>query len=303
VIETLREVPLALKRQSVIGRVRRGSLRATTPGGAERDSNVVDGVRIVYPLYRSALHGPKLFDPEPLEVAAQPRSYVREHQIFPVLVRTFDEMKALAAEYHFAVTVILASTATRIYASCCEGLPTPSDQPHVLDGASAIDLMTSDLVDADATPLDFEANPSIAPVVDAEDVVGVRSSAIVTVNAANANDAITRPAPSALGVGVSRCPTKDERSCAGPRAAASDAEKLETVLHGEAQILRTASSGSSDPDMQALRGRLDEGSGRSRSAVDCSRSRRGSRAARHPFNPERCRADSRQISARSSASN
>lgn len=138
VLETLRAVPLSLKRESVIDRMRRGSVRAKPMGVDAHDPTLVDGVRIPYPLYVSAVHGPRMFNPDDVERATAPRSYVRGHPNWPRLRETFAAMAALAREHGFPVTVVLAPSAARLYGAQFAGFPAISERPWFLEEVAAL---------------------------------------------------------------------------------------------------------------------------------------------------------------------
>ncbi|MCP5071244.1 MAG: tandem-95 repeat protein, partial [bacterium] len=67
-------------------------------------------------------------------------------------------------------------------------------------GAFAIDPISGDLFVANPAALDFETAPAILLVVEAEDLAGARTTATVTVNVANLNEAIALTGPSGLKV-------------------------------------------------------------------------------------------------------
>jgi hypothetical protein len=133
VLESLRAVPLALKEQSVLHRLRQGGLRAEGWPGAEADPTLVDGVRIPYPLYRSAALGPRMFNPEHLKEATLTLEDVRAHPNLPLLRAVFERMATLAETHGFRVTVVLAPTATRVHGRQYEGFPPISDRPWFLE--------------------------------------------------------------------------------------------------------------------------------------------------------------------------
>jgi len=133
VVESLRAVPETLKRESVLHRLVAGQLRSKTAVGASSDPTLVDGVRIPYPLYDSAVHGPRMFNPDNLERARRPRAYVLDHPNWPRLRESFGAMAELARAHGFAVTVVLAPSAARLYAGQYEGFPAISERPWFLE--------------------------------------------------------------------------------------------------------------------------------------------------------------------------
>jgi hypothetical protein len=140
-----------LQEESVLHRLFTGELTLHVPGW-QRDGDapaVVDGVRTGYRLYYSSRFGYVLIHPSFIDRACQPRSYVMDHPNRPRLEQVFKDMSALAQQYSFDVTVIVAPTSVRLYAPYLNGF-SRIEPPYFIDytielakrsGFSSIDLL------------------------------------------------------------------------------------------------------------------------------------------------------------------
>jgi GDSL-like Lipase/Acylhydrolase family len=151
VVATMFDLPALIRRESLLQRHIEGRLILGRPDvkRQQADPYVLDGERIVYPLYRSARFGYKLFRPTYVTRAAQPESYVLNHPNRPRLNETFRRMQALAAQHHFAVTVVIVPSDARQYGHAFEDMPPISPEPHFINylkrlsgevGFSVVDL-------------------------------------------------------------------------------------------------------------------------------------------------------------------
>ena len=127
----LRGFPSYIKEGSAVNRLTTGEIRLSFPRGD--GPYVVDGLRLNVPIYRSARYGARLFWPPGIVRAEKPRSYLAHHPNRLLLDQTFEGMRALSAQHGFEVTVMVAPTATRLYAQYYEGIPVPSETPHFID--------------------------------------------------------------------------------------------------------------------------------------------------------------------------
>lgn len=133
-IEAVLNVPRILKRQSVIHRIRSGAITWRTSFGRQPPGSYsVDGVELARPLFFSETLGPRLFSPQYVKRVTRPRSYVLEHPNRERLEAVFRDMKSLADEYGFEVTVIIAPGATRLHGPYFEGFPEISAKPYFID--------------------------------------------------------------------------------------------------------------------------------------------------------------------------
>jgi hypothetical protein len=151
-VEALERMMWTIKRQSVIHRFQRGQITWRPPSGDGADPYVVDGVRLVYPLYHSERLGPRLFSGTYVDLAGKSADYVDGHWNRSALESVFRDMKALADEHGFDVVVITAPTASRLHGPYFDNFPRISERPYFLDfvreladsaGFPAIDLYAS----------------------------------------------------------------------------------------------------------------------------------------------------------------
>lgn len=97
------------------------------------DPYMVDGVRIGNALYRSEVHGYKLFLPEYIGVAQRPESYVLNHPNRVHLDSTFAQMRRMADHHGFEVVVTVAPSAPRLHGAQFDGFPELSEEPHFIN--------------------------------------------------------------------------------------------------------------------------------------------------------------------------
>jgi hypothetical protein len=134
-VEWISTVPSLIKRQSVINRFRTGRISFVGPSKTtgEVDPYVVDGVKLVYPLYHSKEFGYSLFYPEYVERACRPESYVLDHPNRPLLDQTFKNMATLSQKNRFKVTVLIAPCAPRLYGPYFQSFPSISKEPYFMN--------------------------------------------------------------------------------------------------------------------------------------------------------------------------
>lgn len=138
-IEAMERLLWTVKRQSVIHKLRRGTIKWKTPTDDEStDPYSVDGVKLVYPLYYSKQLGPRLFSPTYVDLAGEPASYVEDHWNRTALEAVFRDMGSLAEEYEFDVNVIIAPGASRLHGPYFENFPEISETPHFVDLVAAL---------------------------------------------------------------------------------------------------------------------------------------------------------------------
>jgi len=94
---------------------------------------VVDGLKLVNPLYHSPTHGYMLVYQPHLQRAAEPESYLLKHPHRPLLDQTFREMAALASQFQFKVTVVIAPTSNRLYAPYFDNLAEVTREPYFVN--------------------------------------------------------------------------------------------------------------------------------------------------------------------------
>jgi len=134
-VGTLNSLPLTIKEQSVINRLRAGQIPLTLPARDTRpvDPYSVDGIKLLSPLYHSSKYGYRLFDQDYVERAGKSESYVFDHPNRPLLDQTFKDMVSLSRKYGFEVTVIIAPSAPRLYGPYFENLPPISQEPYFIN--------------------------------------------------------------------------------------------------------------------------------------------------------------------------
>lgn len=93
----------------------------------------IDNVDIAAPVYHSSHFGYRLFYPSYIEVASKPMSYVLDHPNRPALDDAFNKVADLSRARGFTVTVVLAPSDARLYASYFDDFPKLSDEPYFLN--------------------------------------------------------------------------------------------------------------------------------------------------------------------------
>jgi lysophospholipase L1-like esterase len=135
IVGTLNSIPFTVKQQSVINRLRTGQITLALPSkDTDRpDPYLVDGIRLLYPLYHSTQFGYRPFQPLYLERARENQSYVLDHPNRRLLDQTFKDMASLSRKHGFKVTVLIAPGAPRLYAPYFEDFPPISEQPYFIN--------------------------------------------------------------------------------------------------------------------------------------------------------------------------
>jgi hypothetical protein len=135
VLEPLMTFPYAIKKESVIGKILNGAVepRYDAARGLDSSHQFVDGIDLVYPLFKSDRFGYKLFIKHYVDLVQKPMSYVLLHPNRPKLEKAFMEMGEFAGKVGFNVTVILAPTAERLQGKYFADFPEASDRPYFLD--------------------------------------------------------------------------------------------------------------------------------------------------------------------------
>jgi hypothetical protein len=143
IVEAITSVPTQIQKQSIINRLITGELTFTLPSDAAATMahRKVDGVGLTRALYHSTRFGYRLFFPPYIERARKPRSYVLSHANRKRLDQTFRDMESLSRKHEFAVTVLVAPTAPRLYAAYFEEFPSITDEPYFINYVE--DLATS----------------------------------------------------------------------------------------------------------------------------------------------------------------
>jgi GDSL-like Lipase/Acylhydrolase family len=135
VVATPFNLPALIREESLLQRLIAGRLMLGRPGTKQQqaDPYVLDGERLVDPLYRSTRFGYKLFRKTYVARAAEPESYVLNHPNRPRLDETFRRMQALAAQHRFAVTLVIVPSDARQYRHAFEDMPPISQEPHFIN--------------------------------------------------------------------------------------------------------------------------------------------------------------------------
>jgi lysophospholipase L1-like esterase len=142
-VNTLASIPATIKNQSVINRLMDGHLVFVLPfrTTGNGDPYIVDGMRLAYPFYYSKQYGYRLFVPQEIERACKSESYVLSHPNRGLLDRTFEDMVSLTQKYGFKVTVLIAPSASRLYAKYFENFPTISEDPYFINFVEKLSRM------------------------------------------------------------------------------------------------------------------------------------------------------------------
>lgn len=138
--EELLSFPQFVKRGSMIDRLRSGQLRLGQTGTRPESVSAhrIEGVTTGPPLYHSALWGYSFFNPDDVERATKPASYIVDHPHAARLRETFRGMQDLADSMGFRVTVVIAPSAPRLYGADFEAMPRPSAEPHFVNHVAAL---------------------------------------------------------------------------------------------------------------------------------------------------------------------
>lgn len=133
IIEAAESMVRAVRMQSIITRLKRGQIRLRKADQSRVDNPFqVDGVDLVYPLYKSETLGPRLFSQYYVDLAGMPASYVETHWNRRALEDVFEEMGILAESYGFQVAVVFAPSAARLQGPYFDAFPRISERPHFL---------------------------------------------------------------------------------------------------------------------------------------------------------------------------
>jgi hypothetical protein len=133
IFKTLATFPYAVKSESVINKLLNGTIQFRYSTKRESSHELVDGIRLVHPLFKSDQFGYRLFSGAPVDRGVQQSmSYVLLHPNWPKLEKVFTEMGKLAEKLGFDVTVILAPTADRLHGKYFADFPEASE-PYFLE--------------------------------------------------------------------------------------------------------------------------------------------------------------------------
>jgi hypothetical protein len=134
IVQTLNAVPFMIKNQSVINRWLTRNDTVDAAGALDNSpAYIVDGVRLLYPLYHSAKFGYRLFDPSYIAGGAKPESYVLTHPDLPNLHQSFEELASLGETHGFKVTIVITPTPPRLYAPYYEDFPYITEEPYFIN--------------------------------------------------------------------------------------------------------------------------------------------------------------------------
>jgi lysophospholipase L1-like esterase len=133
-IEAIEQLMWTIKRQSVIDKLRHGRIRwKTSSPAAEASPYLVDDVPLVYPYFVSQQLGARLFYQTYVDLAGESADYVNNHWNRAALEQVFEDMKSLAAQHDFKVTVVIAPGASRLHGPYFDNFPEISSKPHFID--------------------------------------------------------------------------------------------------------------------------------------------------------------------------
>lgn len=135
-LDALASIPKTIRSSSILYKWKSGGLKSPVAYGSSSNVSspyLVDGVSLGDPLYHSSKLGYKMFRHEYLKRATEPESYVLNHPNLPRLEQTFADMQALSKEHNFKVTVVIAPSASRLYAPYFDGFPQISKEPYFIN--------------------------------------------------------------------------------------------------------------------------------------------------------------------------
>ncbi len=135
VIDVLASIPVLVKKQSVINRIlSRRQILASPFGEVDGiDHYLIDGMRLIFPLYHSTRWGYRLFPSWLIEISRKSESYIMNHPNRPLLDQTFETMASLSKEHGFKVIILIAPSSPRLYAPYFENFPRISEEPHFIN--------------------------------------------------------------------------------------------------------------------------------------------------------------------------
>ncbi|MGD8278967.1 MAG: hypothetical protein PVH00_13110 [Gemmatimonadota bacterium] len=135
VLQALASIPGRARNQSLLRKLLDRGIDLAVPGddGLGEPIREIDGVTLELPLYRSDRLGYKMFSAQDVRGVTHGPEYLRDHPNRPALEATFREMKALADEHGFRVTIVIAPSAARVYGASFDGFPTLSERPWLVD--------------------------------------------------------------------------------------------------------------------------------------------------------------------------
>jgi len=135
ILEHLLMIPLKTRDEAIINKLQNGQIRLDSPleDNDSKKHYEIDGVALTHPFYRSPVHGPRLFHGLYLRRAEEPQSYVMDHPNRAALEQVLKDMASLGKQYQFDVTVLIAPTDSRLYATHFDDFPEISEKPHFID--------------------------------------------------------------------------------------------------------------------------------------------------------------------------
>lgn len=126
------ELPDLMAEGSVAKRILSGNIVFSFATGQTHNPYEIDGVKLAFPLYHSDTYGYRLFEPNYLQRATKPASYVDAHPNRPLLDEAVRNMVRLSKRYGFTITVLIAPSAERLYANYFK-LPNVTSEPHFIN--------------------------------------------------------------------------------------------------------------------------------------------------------------------------
>ena len=133
IVESLLGIPTKIRDEAIVNRIEHDQITFDSPLGGGKEHYLVDGVRLVHPLYHSRVHGYRLFNSLYLARATKPRSYMADHPNLPAFEQVFKDMASLQKRYGFKVTVLIAPMVSRLYAPYFVDFPRVSDEPYFIN--------------------------------------------------------------------------------------------------------------------------------------------------------------------------
>ncbi len=134
VSDALGSIASAIRDQSILHRLHTGQIAIGSPlAGIQKSEHYsVDGVKLTRQLYHSDRYGYRLFLPLYTKRMLQPESYVRDHPNRGLLEETFQDMASLEERFGFDITILIAPTAARLYASYFDDF-LPLSEPYFMN--------------------------------------------------------------------------------------------------------------------------------------------------------------------------
>jgi hypothetical protein len=131
-LQVLADFPKLIRNQSVLRKFLNGDLHLRRE---QLGIRAIDGVALQEPLFFSFRFGYKFFTDSGISEVTRSRAAVIHHRNLPFIDQAFRDLRILARQGGFSVTVVLAPCAERLHGPSFDGFP-KLDPPHFLNWLS-----------------------------------------------------------------------------------------------------------------------------------------------------------------------